>query len=172
MNGRRSRVLTRGARTCLWLVLLGVPGCVSSEDAGAGEVCATYACINAAVLSGVVEVPTETTQLRVKYCSEQGCVDGTVDIAGLGSSAACTGEALPAWGDSVCFTRSMDGAVQVQAQLTRQDDQSLPPDGESYTLEIFDAESGESLLEETRAADYETTRRDNCHWCWRAELSL
>jgi len=28
------------------------------------------------------------------------------------------------------------------------------------------------LVDEVREADYVTTRRDNCHWCWEAEMSL
>jgi hypothetical protein len=156
-------------RLAVWGALLvpGASACTGSD--GQGETCAAYACVNAAVLSGTVPAPTEAAQLRVKYCSEQACVDGVVE---LGAAGACTGEPLPTWGDSVCFTRSTDGTLQVQAQLTRQDDQSLPPDGERYTLEIVDVASGETLLDETREADYETTRRDNCHWCWSAEMSL
>ena len=170
MNGRRSRVLMRVAVGGLLLALGGVPACAGSEDEG--EVCPAYACINAVVLSGTLTVPAETTQLHVEYCSEQACVDGVVQVEALGANAVCTGESLPNWDDSVCFTRLTDGSLQVQAQLTRQDDQSLPPDGESYTLEIVDVDSGQTLLDETREADYETTQRDSCHWCWRADMSL
>lgn len=172
MNGQRNRVLMRVALGGILLSLVGAPACAGGGSEGAGEICATYACINAAVLSGTVAVPAETTQLRVKYCSEESCVDGVVQLGAAGAAGACTDEPLPAWGDSVCFTRSTDGAVQVQAQLTRLDDESLPPDGERYTLEIVDVDSGETLLDETREADYETTRRDSCHWCWRADMSL
>lgn len=165
----RNRVLTRGAGWGLLLVLLAVPACGLSD---VGEVCLTYACINGAVLSGTVQAPAETRQLRVKYCSEQACVEGPVDIESLTTAEACIADGPGSWGDSVCFKRSADGALEVRAQLTRLDDGTLPADGERYTLEIVDEDSGAVLLDEAREADYVTTRRDNCHWCWSAEMSL
>ncbi len=168
MKSHRHRVLTGGVSCGLLLALLALPACGTILE----ETCLDYACGNGAVLKGTVEVPAETTHLRVKYCSEQDCVQGPVDLGSLMTNTACLGDGPGSGGDAVCFTRSSEGAFEVRAQLTRPDDGTLPADGERYTLEISDEDSSAVLVDEAREADYVTTRRDNCHWCWSAEMSL
>jgi len=161
------RLLTYGACAALGLAVAGIPGCVLEE-----HVCPLYACINGARLSGNVAVPEGTSSVQVEYCSPTECVQGTLQLEPAGSPAACTGSGQPQYSDGICVSRSADGTLAVDAFLTRQDDGTLPPDGERYRLSIVDANSGETLVDETREADYETTRRDECHWCWSAEMRL
>jgi hypothetical protein len=147
-------------------LLIGtVPGCNAFE----AETCLTYACVNEARLRGALVVPEQTGGVTVKYCSKSDCVEGKLDLREVGSERECIGSALDR---NVCFLRDAAGSVQVDASLGRVDDMTLPPDGERYTLTIVNEASGETLLEETREADYEKTREDNCHLCWQAEMTL
>jgi hypothetical protein len=167
MIGRKYR--TWGLGLGANLVLVGiVSACAVTPE---GETCATYACVNQARLIGEVAVPDDAGLVNVKYCSEVDCVEGKLDLSKVGSEPSCLGPNQSIFDSDVCFTRGVAGKLKVEASLQRQDDMTLPPDGERYTLEIIDA-AGDTLFEETREADYETTREDNCHLCWQAEMSL
>jgi hypothetical protein len=139
---------------------------------GTESVCLTYACGNQARLEGEVAVAGDTGLVGVKYCSAVECVEGKLDLSQLGSEQSCVEGIGASFGSDVCFTRDGAGKLQVAASLTREDDMKLPPDGERYTLTIVDEASGDTLLQETREADYVTTREDDCHLCWQAEMSL
>lgn len=165
MIGAWSRVLTRGTAWGALLLLVGEPGC--AEGGG----CLDYMCWSGANMSGVLEAPKETKRVGAKLCSEQKCFEGDVDIDAQEMTCASDSSS----GDSICFKRSSDAALEVEAWLSTADTgtmPAIPPDGERYTLLIVDRDSGEVLVDETREADYETTRRDNCHWCWSADMSL
>jgi hypothetical protein len=149
-------------------ISLALAGC----DVGMGETCAAYACINNAETVGSFEVPDTVKVVDTEYCSEAGCVEGSVDLSELGAEAACIREYYSPWEDGICFTRADDGTLQLSANLTRNDTGTLPPDGERYTVRVVDHDSGQVLLEQTREADYEVTRQDNCHLCWNAQMTL
>lgn len=152
------------------LLAFGVAACVS-------QVCPLYGCRNAARLTGTVEVPASTARVDAKYCSAKECVEGVIDLHMSADSASCTEPGVVTGGhllgDGVCLTRSSDGSTQILAQLQRPlDDLRLPDNGERYTLVLADHDSGKVLLDEARTADYQTTQRDSCHWCWSADMSL
>lgn len=150
------------------LLVAIVPACSMVGE----EVCLTYACVNQASLTGEVGLPEGTRDVTVKYCSAAECVEGTLDVSDVGTEKKCTGPAAARFSSDVCFTRDASGVLRVEAVLGGEDDMTLPADGERYTLTIVDEASRETLLDETRSADYETTRQDNCHLCWNAEMSL
>jgi hypothetical protein len=168
MKGLGKRAWGLGLAASVALIGI-VPACTLTQE---DEACATYACVNEARLGGEVTLPEETGGVSVKYCSELDCVEGKLDLSQVGSEPSCVRSDQSLFGSDVCFTRDAAGKVQVKASLQRQDDMMLPPDGESYTLTIVDEASGDTLLEETREADYETTREDNCHTCWHTEMTL
>lgn len=145
--------------------LLAVQGCAPFEE----TVCADYACGNAARLTGDVALPEGTETVTVEYCSEVECVKSRVDVGVMAAGAACD---VHPYDDAVCLEHREDGKLRVKASLRRGDDGTLPPDGEQYTLTIVDEASGTVLVEESRKADYETTQRDACHWCWSSEMTL
>lgn len=168
MKERRRSVWSCGVLASLaWMS--GVPACSLTH---AEETCATYACVNVARLQGEIPEAEDAGGVSVKYCSEVDCVEGNVDLSQVGSEPRCVGAAQERFGSEVCFTRDAAGKLQVDAGLARADDMTLPPDGERYTLTIVDGATGSTLLEESREADYETTREDSCHLCWQAEMSL
>ncbi|HVJ15634.1 MAG TPA: hypothetical protein VM686_09335 [Polyangiaceae bacterium] len=168
MNGHRMRAW--GLVAVVSLVLAGGgPACTLTQEECA---CPTYACVNEARLAGELALPEDTGGVSVKYCSEVDCVDGKLDLTQVGTEASCVGQDSPGFGSEVCFTRDAAGQVQVSAGLQRGEDGTLPPDGERYTLTIVDEASGDTLLEETREADYAVTREDCCHVCWSAEMAL
>lgn len=166
---RETRVWAVAALAGATLLVAASGGC-SSLDGGSEE-CLNYACINAATLKGSVAVADAPTSVEVRYCGTSGCVEGTLELAPSGETA-CTGGASARFEDGVCLTLQQTGRLEIEAKLTRNDDGTVPPDGEVYTLELVDAASGETLVDESRDADYEVTRRDNCHVCWKAEMEL
>lgn len=132
--------------------------------------CPTYACGNEAKLTGKLAVPKDAGAARVKFCKGADCVGGPIDLSQVGAEPTCVGDGQVGIGD-VCVTRDSAGDFQVEASLVGQDN-DVPPDGELYTLAVMDEESGDVLLEETRAADYVITREDCCHRCWHARMNL
>lgn len=166
---RKTRIWAAVALVETTLLVAAIGGCRSLDDGS--EECLDYACINAATLKGSVAVAVAPTSVEVRYCGKPGCVEGTLELAPPGETA-CTGGASARFEDGVCLTLQQTGRLEIEAKLTRNDDGTVPPDGEVYTLEIVDATSGETLVDEARDADYEVTRRDNCHVCWKAEMEL
>jgi hypothetical protein len=171
MKARQKRAVSIGAALLVGVgsLVAASSGC-SSLDGGT-EQCLGYACLNAATLTGSVTVAKPPASVEVRYCGKLGCVDDTLELAPPGETA-CTSGNSGRFEDGVCLTLQRTGMLQIEATLTSHDDGSLPPDGEEYSLEIVDAVSGETLVEQSRAADYEVTRRDNCHVCWKAEMAL
>lgn len=161
--------LKRYVGTLSMAAALAVAGCDSEADE---EACPTYACINDAKLEGRLTVTEAVKVVEAEYCSEAGCVAGTVELEGAETQPACTHDGSEPWGDGICFTRTAPDELELSATLTRTEDGTLPPDGEGYTLRVVDHDSGEVLLDEAREADYEITRQDVCHVCWSADMAL
>jgi hypothetical protein len=168
MNNEKNRAKYWLTVSSVALAALALPGCGVTHE----EVCPTYACLNGAQLQGTAKVAETVTMVDAEYCSELGCVDGTVDLAAASAEPVCTQQHAAPYDDAVCFRRSAAGELEVKANLTRAEDGTLPADGERYTLRVVDHDSGEVLIDETRRADYEVTREDTCHVCWSADMAL
>jgi hypothetical protein len=171
MKARQKRAVSVGAA-----LLVGVSSLVAASSAcgsldGGSDECLDYACLSVATLRGSVAVAKPPASVEVRYCGKRGCVDDTLELAPPGETA-CTSGNSGRFEDGVCLTLQQTGMLQIEATLTSHDDGSVPSDGEEYSLEIVDGASGETLVEQSRDAYYEVTRRDNCHVCWKAEMAL
>ena len=159
VNRARTRVLGAVAG----LVLLFQLACSTS--------CKHYLCVNTATLTGSVEAPDELGSVDVGYCSERTCTTGSMDLSTV-NQTVCSGDSQGSFDDGVCITLTSQGRLEVEAVLREPDNDKLPADGETYTLTIVDRDSGRVLVDVTRAADYKKTREDDCHLCWRAEMTF
>ena len=133
--------------------------------------CDDYACVNSASMTGEVEISDNVMSVDVEYCSERGCTGGLMDVGKM-NQTTCNDGMPGAFDDGVCIRRTVEGKLEVEAALTRPDNGKLPADGESYSLEIIDHDSGEDLLHVRQEADYVKTRQDECHLCWKAEMTF
>jgi hypothetical protein len=116
-------------------------------------------------------VPEATTQIDVRFCSKEGCVAGTLDVA-QSHESDCLGQPVGAFQGNVCATRKGRGELQLSASLVARNSEPIPPDGDEYTLEVVDAESNEVLVDREWAADYVPPSSDDCDQCWQATLKL
>ncbi|HVJ14416.1 MAG TPA: hypothetical protein VM686_03205 [Polyangiaceae bacterium] len=145
--------------------LLAFSACVEEEP----EPCPTYACGNQATLGGMLLLPPETSLLDVHFCFEDECEDGTIDLSDSPGFPCADSNAR----SSVCAEEQNEAWIRLVASWNHgQETETSPPDGSSYSLRVTDAESGELLLDETRAATYEIVREDHCHRCWGADMSF
>jgi len=142
------------------MVMLG--GCGSAA-------CTLDSCPSGAGVTGKFELGDSTAAVDAKFCNAHArCVTALINrrdfswgrefCAGLNRS-------------EICFSGPTDGQVEVSARLL-QDSGDMPPDGESFTLTLVDHDSKQVIVEQTRFADYETTREDDCHHCWWAAMQL
>ncbi len=152
-----------------WATIL-VSVSVGCSDETEEQPCASYACVNAAALSGPVLLSDSVLRVDAKYCRVGGeCVEGAIELEKLAvARQLCTATEIASY---VCLSRDPQGEWEVNARFALGDGKPRP-DGDEYTLTVVDADSGDVLVDVTRVADYEVTRQDNCHLCWGAEMSL
>ena len=167
MTKTRVNMLQRAIAGLGCLPLLGAliaSGC-SDTDSG---VCATYACVNEALLSGNASLGREATLVDVQLCVDDVCHEGPIDLSAPDGGAPCLN-----WDglSHVCLTRSDDsGAITVDA--VAEFAPNVTPHDASVRLVVTDHDTGGTLLDETRSTTHEITREDNCHRCWQAKATL
>jgi hypothetical protein len=155
---------TRRLGVALAVALGLVAGCDKKDGT---NLCAAYACLNRATLTGIAAVSTPPTLLDVSFCSQGVCQKGLVDVAQDPTAAACA-----TWDSSSVCLKPIDGGLDVDATWEYGIMDEPPPDGTEYQLQLIDHGTGDALLDVTRTTSYELTRVDNCHRCWYAEMSL
>jgi hypothetical protein len=134
--------------------------------AGCGDetVCLLYACVNSVKLSGTVEVPPDLSQVDALFCEDGNCQQVAVDL-----KATSMQDCQP-WSTNACLT--LTGSQLGVVAVWRHTEGDDPPHGRPYRLQLTDHATGKVLVDETRTAEADVTREDNCHVCWNAEMKL
>lgn len=150
-----------------WLIFAAMVSCEAGE-----QDCLAYACTSKAYLNGSVEIPDDTSAVDVRFCSTWGCLEGLLDVREVRETECASGPVADFHG-SVCATRTASGRLELEASLSGEDTGSVPPDGESYTLEVVDHDSGRVLVDEETKANYDTSsNQDSCHRCWLTKMTF
>jgi len=153
-----------GAVLLAFAVLAG--GCLSHQ-------CAAYNCRNQVVLTGSVVVPKEMSVVDFRFCAENKCNEGSIDLAEGNAQTACASWDLT--GSKVCLTNttSEPESFALRAESSPFPEREDPPDV-SVQLRLVDHATGEVLLDETRTAKAQSSANstDDCHECWGATATL
>ncbi|MES1172937.1 MAG: hypothetical protein ABUL62_01320 [Myxococcales bacterium] len=167
-NGKLNARRIIGAVLHGCVLLAAAFGAACSDGSQQDDVCATYGCVNGALLTGSVALAEGVTLVDVQLCAEGQCHRGALDLR-----TPDTGEQCLRWGfhSHVCLTPSVTpGTAAVDALAEFASD--APPMDVSFQLVLTDRSTGHQLLDETRTAKHEITRQDSCHRCWQASASL
>src|SRR4051794_23334549 len=163
MNSRRMK--SGGMSGAAGAVLLAFAALAS----GCSRMCAAYECMNRVVLTGNVVLPKEVTVVDFRFCAENMCNEGSIDLA----AGKCSSWDLT--GPKVWLTDSTSEAesLAVDAESSPMPEREDPPDVR-VQLRLVAHATGEVFLDATRTAKAKSSLNstDDCHECWGATATL
>jgi hypothetical protein len=140
---------------------------------GCATQCALYDCLNRVVLTGSVVLPKEVSVVDFRFCAENKCNEGSIDLLDGNARVPCASWDLT--GSKVCLNKKAGepDSFAVDAESSPFPEREDPPEV-SVQLRLVDHATGEVLLDETRTAKSQSSSNntDDCHECWGATATL
>jgi len=136
---------------------------------GCSSMCDLLGCPAGASLSGSVVVAKEVSVVDFRFCAEDTCNEGSIDVAEGNARMPCASWDLT--GAQVCLTKTSEPQSFALRAVTFKL-RGYDPHDVSVQLRLVDHATGAVLLDETRIAKSSIWRHDECHLCWSAEATL
>jgi len=157
------RSVSRAASAGL-LAAAALSGGCSSID------CQPYSCGNVVSLNGSIVVAKEVTVVDFRFCADNKCNEGSIDLTEGKARMPCT--IADPIGSRVCLSQTSEpSSFALRAQSFQLRENEVPHDV-TVQLTLVDHATGGVLLDETRTAESSIGWTDNCHVCWGAEATL